>query len=373
MADAFGKRLRELRTELQILQSSFAEQCGISPAYLSDIERGRRNPPADRVILAWARILDPDHADELGGELVGLAAQDQGRATAVTEGVVEEAKRPWETSTPRRSRGERSGVSSETRFLDSFEIDLVERARRYRCSPAPGREREYVDIACALSRRRRNSVVVTGDSSAGIHQVIDGLAFSMAAGQVPQPLTGKRLLGLDGIQAGVKYRGQLEERVKMLVGEIAQQGDILLYFHNLAEVVDLEKSTNGSFLRPVLESGQMQAITGALPSEMDYCRKVNPGLAECFATVSLRPLDRDAVLRGLYEVHEQYAGHHGVTYSEGALVAIVDAAEEGPDTCFWQRAVDLLDEVAARCSVRDKSGEVSVEDVDRCVPSTEGL
>ena len=369
MPAAFGKRLRELRTELQILQSSFAEKCEISPAYLSDIERGRRNPPADRIIIAWTRILDPDRADQLSDELIGLAAQDQGRASAVTESVVEEAKKPWETSAPRRKRG---GTSGETPFLDYFEIDLVESARRYRCSPAPGREREYLDIACALSRWRCNSVAVTGETSAAIHQVIDGLAFSMAAGQVPEPLTGKRLLGVDGIQVGVKYRGQLEERVKAVVGEVTQQGDILLYFHNLAEVVDLEQSTNGSFLRPALESGGVQVITGALPSEMDYCRKVNPGLAECFATVSLHRLDRDAVLRGLYEVRELYADHHGVTFSEGALVAIVDAAEEGTDSSFWQRAIDLLDEVAARCSVGDSSGEVSVEDVDQYAPSRDG-
>ena len=369
MADAFGKQLRELRTQRQILQSSFAEQCQISPAYLSDIERGRRNPPADRVILAWARILDPSGADEIGDRLIELAARDRNRAETVTEGVVEEVSRPWEASRPRRNRSDRRAGGSDTPFLDHFQIDLVQHARSR--SPAPGRERELLDIACGLSRRRRNSVVITGETSASIHQVIDGLGFAMAEGQVPQSLAGKKLVGLDGIQAGVKYRGQLEERVIALTGEIKQRGDVLLYFHNLAEVVDLEKSTNGSFLRPALESGEVQVITCSLPSETEYCRRVNPGLVECFVAVAVRALDRDAVLRGLYEVREQYAEHHSVTYSEAALVAIADAAEEGDESGFWQRAIDLLDEVGARRRGGGTPGDVSVEEVDRCTSVAE--
>ena len=260
-------------------------------------------------------------------------------------------------------------MGSDTPFLDYFQIDLVQHARNR--SPAPGRERELLDITCGLSRRRRNSVVITGETSAGIHQVVDGLAFAMAEGQAPQSLAGKKLVGLDGIQAGVKYRGQLEERVIALTGEIKQRGDVLLYFHNLAEVVDLEKSTNGSFLRPALESGEVQVITCSLPSEMEYCRRINPGLVECFVAVAVRALDRDAVLRGLYEVREQYAEHHGVIYSEAALVAIVDAAEEGDESGFWQRAIDLLDEVGARRREGDTPGDVSVEEVDRCVSVAE--
>ena len=127
------------------------------------IERGRRNPPANRVILAWARILDPSGADEIGNSLIELAARDRNRAETVTEGVVEEVSRPWEASTPRRNRSDHR-VGSDTPFLDYFQIDLVQHARNR--SPAPGRERELLDITCGLSRRRRNSVVITGETSA---------------------------------------------------------------------------------------------------------------------------------------------------------------------------------------------------------------
>ncbi len=106
-------------------------------------------------------------------------------------------------------------------------------------------------------------------------------------------------------------------------------------------------------------------ITGATPGEMDYARKVNAGLAECFRTAPIRPLDRDGVLRGLYGVRDRYEAHHGVSYSEGALVAVVDAAEQEDRAGFWQRALDLLDEVGSRMRLEGRETEVTVEDVDR--------
>lgn len=370
MVNAFGTRLRELRTARKILQATFAEKCQISAAYLSDIERGRRNPPSDKVILEWAAHLDAGDAEEIGQELIALAARDQGRAEAVTENVVEEAGTLWESVLPAgrgkstRGREGGGGKKSRTPFLDHFQVDLLELARQSRLDPAPGRGREFRAIAGVLSRRRRNSALLTAESGADLYQVIQGLAQAMVLGQAPEPLVGKRLLRIDGLQAGVKYRGQLEERVKALVTETALIGDVLLYFHSLGDVVELEKSMNGSLLRPALEDGVVQIITGALPGELDHCRRLNPGLVDCFASVPINPLDRDSVLKGLYELRERYGAHHGVAYADAALVAIVDAAEEGEETGFWQRGLDLLDEVGAQVHLDGERDEVTVADVD---------
>jgi len=368
MAPFFGKRLRELRTQRQILQASFAQTCQISAAYLSDIERGRRNPPADRTILEWAGHLDPGNAEEIGQELVALAARDRDQAEAVTVDVVEPAGSIWRAAPERRDAEDEKpvrGKKSQTPFLDHFQWDLLEMARQGRLDPAPGRAREFDEIAAALACRRRNSAVLTGSSGAEIWQVVQGLGHAVAAGQSPENLIGKRLLRLDGLQAGVKYRGQLEERVRAVVTEAAVVGDVLLHFHSLGDVLDLEKSLNGSLLGPAQEEGTLQVITGALPGEMDHCRKLNPRLVECFRAVPVRALDRDGVLRGLYEVRERYGSHHGVTYSDAALVAIVDAAVEDEPEGFWQRSVDLLDEVGARVRLEGGGDEVTVEDVDR--------
>ena len=221
MTGAFGKRLRHWRIQREILQNTFAEQCKISSAYLSDIERGRRNPPADQVILAWARLLDPANAEEIGRELIDLAARDQGRAEVVTETESEPAGATWEVAGRRSGEGirtEETEKRSKTPFLDHFCVDLVERAREDCLDPVQGRAWELGEIACVVARRRGNSVVLTCETSAEVYRTIQGLACEIAEGRAPDPLVNMRLLMLGGgVQAGVKYRGQFEERLNALI------------------------------------------------------------------------------------------------------------------------------------------------------------
>jgi ATP-dependent Clp protease ATP-binding subunit ClpA len=370
MAGSFGKRLRGLRGEYQILQSAFADKCGISAAYLSDIERGKRNPPPDETILEWARILDRGQAEEIGQELIELSARDQGRAQAVTEVVEEPAGTIWEKfSDGLQGDGNKTeeGKKSRTPFLDHFGVNLVEKARKGAFDSASERGWEFGEIAHVMARRHLNSAVVTGENSADIFRTIRGLACEMAAGRMSGPLAARRLLKLEGMQAGVKYRGQLEERIKTIISETADCRDAVLFLHSLSDVVELEKNANGSYFLPALQEGAIQIITGATWREMDGCRRQNASLVECFRPVSVRPLERDAVLRGINVAKESYEDFHGVKYSEGALVAIVDAAEEGEEAGFWQRALDLLDEAGERGLLSGKVGELTEEDVDRAV------
>jgi ATP-dependent Clp protease ATP-binding subunit ClpC len=365
MAQTFGQRVRELRSGRQLLQSAFAEKCGISPAYLSDIERGKRNPPTDKTLLEWSDILDPGNAEEIGAELVSLAARDRGRAEAVTEAVVESASTIWEDDGRRAHETTNKGTG--TPFLDYFGVDLVEEARQGGIDPAPGRDREFGEIARVLACRRRNSVAITGPDGSPIGQLGRGLAQAIAAGRVPPLLAGLRILKITGLQAGVKYRGQLEERVKALVDETVKAGNVVLFFHSLADLVDLEKSTNGSMLGPALEEGVIRVVTGATSGELAYCTKANSRLVDCFRPVAAHPLDRDAVLRGLHEIRDLYVGHHHVDYADEALVAIVDAVAGdcgGDETHLWQRSLDLLDAVGAQVALAGEGATVRLQDVD---------
>jgi ATP-dependent Clp protease ATP-binding subunit ClpC len=350
MASHFGVQLRQLRTQRQILQSTFAERCRISSAYLSDIERGKRNPPNDPTILEWSRLLDSGNAEEIGDRLVAAAARDRGQVETVAETV---------------AVGEDEvGAHSGTPFLDHFQRDLVDEARRDKLDPAPGRRQVIDEIAVVTVCRHRNSAVLIGDSSSEIRGIVHALACAIATGTAPESLKGTRMITVDGLQAGVKYRGQLEERVGALVKEAKTVGDVLLYFHSLADVVDLENSLNGSVLRPALEDGTLRVLTG-VTAEMSYCRKLTPRLVDCFTPIRVIPLDRDSVLRGLFEIRERYGKHHGVSYSEESLVAIVDAVEEHVSESFWQQAVYKLDEVGARVRMEGKKQAIEVGDVDR--------
>ena len=371
MSAAFGQRLRALRTEYRLLQSAFADQCGISSAYLSDIERGKRFPPRDDVILTWAGYLDTARAEEIGRELLELAARDRGRAEAVTEVETEDAGGIW--SSVVRGKGDGTDRSKgRTPFLDYFTEDMVDQARVGRLDPAPGRAAEFDEITCALSRRRRNSVLLSCESGGEIRRVVHGWACALAVGESPEGLGVKRLLQLDGIQTGVKYRGQFEERLKALVDELAPETDAVLYCHGLCDLVELEGNAKGSFFRPALEEGRIRMITGATPGELAEARKVKPDLVACFSEVAIGPMGREEVLRELQTLAERYGQHHGVEYSDGALVAVVDAAEvsSGPAQ-FHQRALDLLDEVGARARLAGEPS-VAVESVDRVTGRDEG-
>ena len=360
---AFGQRLRELRMEKKMLQTSFAELCGISSAYLSDIERGKRNPPNREVILEWATFLDADLAEEIGRELIDLAAVDKGLRDEAEPGrePVMESEPVGRGRVLPQLAGDSKG-KSKTRFLDHFCHDLVANVGKGRL---PGRDWEFGEIAFATACKAQNSVALTCENSAEVGEVVRALAAEIADGQVPEHLKGMRLLALDNsIAMGTKYRGQFEERLKMVLEEARATPPILLYVHSLADLVDWEANARGSFFRPALQDGTVRIVTGATPSEMAYCRKVDAELVACFREVPIQALDREGVLRGLYALRDSYGDFHGVTYADEALVAIVDAAEAGDEAGFWRRAVALCDEVGARTKLAGKSESVGVSDVD---------
>ena len=368
MASAFGKRLRELRTESGILQSAFAETCNISAAYLSDIERGRRNPPADKVILEWAGYLDPGDSEEIGQQLIGLAAQDQGRADAVFETVTEPSDRQWAAVGPKS--GEKRAGKSDTPFMDHFCVDLVARGREGSLDAAPGRSQDFAEIAWRFGCRQRNSIVLVSEVAAETHRVATGLACEIAEGRATEPLTDVRLMMVDGgLQAGVKYRGQFEERLHQMLGEAAKKNNVVLYLPSLGDLVALDANAKGSFFRLALEQGSVRILSGTTSSELEYCRAANGALVDCFRPHRLRELDRDEVLRALYEVKDRFEAHHAVTYTQEALVAIVDAAETGERSRLWQRALDVMDEAGSRLKM-EGGKEVTVEGVDGITAST---
>ena len=366
MADTFGSRLRELRKEGRILQSQFAETCGISSAYLSDIERGKRNPPEDRVILQWAEYLDSSQAEEIGAALLELAAFDRGSLRPAVER--DEIAVEVSGAMAVRPQGEQK---KEALFLDYFCADLTALARRGDLDEARERSRDFDAIAQATARMQGNSVLLMHCNGREIARVAHGLICEITQGRTPTHLSGKRVFALGhgkpSMMAGVKYRGQLEERVDNLIRESQQAGDIVLYVASLLDLADLEVHTKGTLLIPALQNADIQVIAGATEAAMAYGQKVCPDLVDCFSKVQIAALDMQGVLQGIFSVRDRYSAYHGVTYADSALEAIVDAVKSAGDAGCWQRAMDLMDDIGARAKVEAWTGEISVEDVTRTV------
>ena len=315
------------------------------------------------------RLLDIGQAEEIGRKLIDLSSRDRGRAEAVTETEVEAASTLWQGTASRKENGGQDADQNKSRtpFLDYFGENLVSLAQQEKLDPAPAHAPTFAEIAVMLTRRRRNSAVLTGASSGESHRVVQGLACEMVAGRVPAALAKKRLMTIEGIQAGVKYRGQFEKRLKTLTDEIATVGDVILYIPRLAALVDLEGNAKGAILRSALQDGAVQVLAGATTAEMDYCRKSNEGLVECFRLVAVSPLDSAGVLRNLYAVRQRYGAHHGVSYADEALEAIVAATAAGEVGGYYQRALDQLDEVGARLRLEGGKNEATAKHVRQVV------
>ena len=171
------------------------------------------------------------------------------------------------------------------------------------------------------------------------------------------------------LQAGVKYRGQFEERLHRMLDEAEKKNNIVLYLPSLGDLVALDANAKGSYFRLALEQGSVKLLTGTTSSELEYCRAANGALVDCFRPHRLRELDRDEVLRALYEAKDRFEAHHAVTYTQEALVAIVDVAETGERIGLWQRALDVMDEAGSRLQM-EGGKEVTVEAVDGIAASS---
>lgn len=355
MNGAFGRRLRDIRTERKILQKAFAQVCRISPAYLSDIERGRRNPPSAKVIREWARSLDASQPDRLAGELIEIALRDRGEAEPVSQLVPEEVLEEKESRaiTPSRTVEKQGGAS----FLYQVCKDLTAFAKEGRLDPWPGQGIEFLEIARVMARCEHNSVALSSESRVDIQRFVGGLALRIVKLRSPQPLSGRRLLAINpgSLLAGTKYRGQLEERLGQLLDAAEESGDIL-YFPNLKDLVELEEKATGSLVGRALQASLVHLIVGTLPGEAEWGRRNAPEILECLKPVLIRPLSREEVLRGLFQLRGRYGAYHGVTYSEGALYAVLNAAEQGGQEGRWHRALDILDNVGVGLRTKDLEG-----------------
>ncbi len=258
---------------------------------------------------------------------------------------------------PTRGSGVRSG---RTPVLDQYGRDLTALARGGRLDPVIGREEEIQRVIQILCRRTKNNPCLIGEPGVGKTAVVEGLAQRIVDGEVPEALQEKRLLTLDltGMVAGTKYRGDFEERVKNAVAEVGKAGDVLLFIdelHNLIGAGAAEGAVDAAnILKPVLARGELQLIGATTIAEYRRHIEKDAALERRFQPVTVgepTPQQTLTVLRGL---REKYEAHHQVRIGDSALTAAVELAVRYiPDRFLPDKAIDLMDEAAARVRLRD--------------------
>lgn len=249
---------------------------------------------------------------------------------------------------------EKKGKSA-TPTLDQYSRDFTKLAKEGRLDPVVGRAEEMQRVVQILSRRMKNNPCLVGEPGVGKTAIVEGLAQMITAGEVPETVMGKRLLSLDlsGMVAGSKYRGEFEERIKKLINEVTQVGNVILFVDELHTIIGAggaEGAIDASnILKPALSRGEIQMIGATTTAEYRKYIEKDAALERRFQPVTVHePTEEEAVaiLKGLRSCYEY---HHGLTISDEAVNACVKLAVRYLNDRFLpDKAIDLMDEAAAK-------------------------
>jgi len=257
--------------------------------------------------------------------------------------------------------------------IAKYSKDLTDLAKRGKLDPVIGRDEEIRRVVQVLSRRTKNNPVLIGDPGVGKTAIAEGLALRIVAGDVPETLRDKRLISIDigSMLAGAKYRGEFEERLKAVLKEIEQsEGKIITFIdemHTLVGAGAAEGAIDASnMLKPALARGELRCIGATTVNEYRKYIEKDPALERRFQPVAVKEPsieDTISILRGL---KERYEVHHGVKIKDSALIAATVLSNRYiTDRFLPDKAIDLIDEAAARIRMEIDSMPVELDEIER--------
>ena len=371
----------------RVLVSLGVDLSKIRSAVTFIIGRGQKQPTSDVGLTPRAKKvieLAVDEAREMshhyiGTEhlLIGLLREGDGVAAGVLESLgVTLDKVRQETQRILSQSGGQPGSKSGTRTptLDQLGVDLTHLAREGQLDPVIGRQQEIERVVQILSRRTKNNPVLIGEPGVGKTAIVEALAQRIVGSDIPDSLSGARLVTLDmgALVAGTKYRGEFEERLKKVVDEIRSAKNIILFIdemHTLVGAGAAEGAVDASnILKPSLARGELQTI-GATTLD-DYRRYVerDPALERRFQPVRVEEPSSDDTAKILHGVKSQYEEHHSLTITDEAVEAAAALASRYiADRFLPDKAIDLIDEAASRVRIRASSMPLSVKEAMRAL------
>ena len=259
----------------------------------------------------------------------------------------------------RKSGTRERDKKSSTPALDEFGRDLTQLAQESLLDPVIGRGDEIERVLQILSRRSKNNPALIGESGVGKTAIVEGLAQRIVAMDVPDNLLNRRVIALDlgSLVAGTKYRGQFEERLKVVMKEIAQAGNIILFIdelHTLVGAGAAEGSIDAAnMLKPALSRGEIQCIGATTLDEYRKHIEKDGALKRRFQSIYVNPPSVDETIKILHGLRDRYEEHHGVEISDEAVVEAVKLTERYiTDRFLPDKAIDLIDETGSRAKLQ---------------------
>jgi ATP-dependent Clp protease ATP-binding subunit ClpC len=263
----------------------------------------------------------------------------------------------------------KSQSDSSTPVLDNFSRDLIKLAEQGKLDPVIGREKEIIRIAQILSRRKKNNPIIIGEPGCGKTAIVEGLAMKIFSGDCPKNLMDKRIVNLDinSVVAGTKYRGQFEERLKVIIEELGANPNIIVFIDEIHTIVGAGNASGSldasNIFKPALARGEIQCIGATTLDEYRTNFEKDGALERRFQKVTVDGASMEETFQILLNSKDRYESFHKVAYSDDVLKACVKLADRYiTDREFPDKAFDILDEVGARCQLDMKIPQV-IEDL----------
>ncbi|WP_445182482.1 ATP-dependent Clp protease ATP-binding subunit [Pseudonocardia sp. Cha107L01] len=270
------------------------------------------------------------------------------------------------------TRGE--ATPSSSLVLDQFGRNLTQSAREGKLDPVIGREKEIERVMQVLSRRTKNNPALIGEAGVGKTAVVEGLALSIVAGEVPETLKDKQIYTLDmgSMVAGSRYRGDFEERMKKVLKEIRTRGDIILFIDEMHTLVGAGAAEGAidaaSILKPMLARGELQTIGATTLDEYRKYVEKDAALERRFQPIQVGEPSVGHTIEILKGLRDRYEAHHRVSFTDSALVAAATLADRYiNDRHLPDKAIDLIDEAGARMRIRRMTAPPELREFDEKV------
>jgi ATP-dependent Clp protease ATP-binding subunit ClpC len=262
------------------------------------------------------------------------------------------------------TRGKKNTTGSKTPVLDNFSRDLSKLAEMGKLDMSIGREKEVKRLAQILSRRKKNNPLILGDPGCGKTNLIEGVALMISKGEGPQNLLNKRIVNLDltSVVAGTKYRGQFEERMKVIIDELTSNPNVVVFIDEIHTLIGSGNSSNSmdgaNIFKPALASGDIQCIGATTFDEYKKSIEKDGALARRFQKIKLDQPSISETITIIKQSIDKYESFHKSIYSDDIIELCVRLADRYiTDRAFPDKAFDVIDEVGARQQVEVKIPE----------------
>ncbi len=369
----------QLGVDVQALQYQLRSWLERQPKVLSGPANGQQLYFTDRsrVVVEGAMAAANSRGDQFVGVehlLAALVVQRQGTAAEIlrNHGVTPENLGRALESIRGGEKVNDPNAEAKYQALEKYSRDLTQMAREGQLDPVIGREQEILRVMEVLVRRTKNNPVLIGEPGVGKTAIVEGLAQRIAAGEVPEPLQGKRVVALDmgSMVAGAKYRGEFEERLKGVMDEIIRhKGEIIVFIDEMHTMVGAGAAEGAldaaNLMKPALSRGELHVVGATTLDEYREHVEHDPALERRFAPIYVDEPDTDETLAILQGLRERYERHHGLNIEDEALEAAVNLSDRYLTERYMpDKAIDLMDEAASKVRLRQFGVEMKPEEKD---------